>query len=95
MDSASLLVYFEKKISIWVWGSLLVVSYWGHVFAILWLRLLGPGRQPNGPFLCLNALFESRLSFEFLEPLIGFLASLEQKLWLNTKNLDTFYSHKR
>jgi len=43
--------------------------------------LPGSGRQPNRPFLALVFL-ETRPKSASLEPLNGFLAYLEPKLWL-------------
>jgi len=51
--------------------------------------------QPNWPTFWLKVFMESRLSSESLEPLIGFLAYLEPKLWLKNKNWKKLYTHKR
>ena len=42
--------------------------------------LLCPGRPSNGPTFWPKYFYETRLSFESLEPLIGFLAYLDEKL---------------
>ena len=52
----------------------------GSVFAFLWPTLPGPGRPSNGPTFWTEYLYEARLSYESLEPLIGFLAYLDEKL---------------
>jgi len=46
----------------------------------LWPTLTGPGRQSNGPTFWIKYFYETRLSHESLEPLIGFLAYLDQNL---------------
>ena len=54
----------------------------GGVFAFLWenATLPGPGRPSNGPTFWPKYFYETRLSHESLEPLIGFLAYLDQNL---------------
>jgi len=47
----------------------------------IWIRLSGPGRQGQEPIFWLGNLWETRLFYESLEGLIGFLAFLVQKLW--------------
>ena len=47
-----------------------------------------PGRELNEPFFVLKFCLETRLSSESLEPLIGFLAYLEPKLWLKNTLFD-------
>ena len=76
-DSARHLVSTEKKIQFWAWGSLGGASQ----VVFFWPTLPGPGRQSNGPIFCLNFFVETRLSSESLEPLIGFLAYLDAKLY--------------
>ena len=75
-DSASLVVPSEKKISVlglgFSWGG--VTS--GGVFAFLWPTSPSPGRPSNGS----KYYYETRLSYESLEPLIGFLAYLDENL---------------
>jgi len=44
------------------------------------LLLPGPGRPSNGPTFWPKYFHETRLSYQFLEPLIGFLAYLDKKL---------------
>jgi len=46
----------------------------------LWPTLPDPGRPSNRPTFWPKYFFESSLSYEFLETLIGFLAYLDQKL---------------
>jgi len=80
-DSGSLLVLSQKKKFLvlglgFFWGD--VTS--GGVFAFSWPTLPGPGRQSNGPTSCPKYFLHTRLSYEFLEPLIGFLAYLDHKL---------------
>jgi len=79
-DSASLVVPSQKKFSVlglgFSWGG---VTSEG-VFAFLWPTLPGPGRPSNGPTFWPKYLYETRLSYELLEPLIGFLAYLDQNL---------------
>jgi len=76
-DSASLVVPSQKKIFSWFSG-------WGFtsggVFAFLWPTLPGPGRPSNGPTFCPKYFYETRLSYESVESLIGFLAYLDEKL---------------
>jgi len=52
----------------------------GGVFAFLWPNLPGPGRPSNGPTFWPKYYYETRLSHESLDPLIGFLAYLDEKL---------------
>jgi len=79
-DSASLVLQSQKNFSVlglgFSWGS--VTS--GGVFAFLWPTLPGPGRQSNVPTFRPTYFYETRLSYEFLEPSIGFLAYLDQNL---------------
>ena len=79
-DSASLVVPSQKKIFSFgfgfSWGG--VTS--GCVFAFLWPTLHVPGRPSNGPTFWPKYFYETRLSHESLEPLIGFLAYLDEKL---------------
>ena len=80
-DSASLVVPSHKKnFSVldlgFSWGG--VTS--GGVFAFLWPTLPGPGRPSNWPTFCPKYFYETRLSYEYSEPLIGFLAYLDEKL---------------
>jgi len=62
----------------WVWGALGGASQVG-VFSPFY-GLLCPGRPSNGPTFWPKYFYETRLSFESLEPLIGFLAYLDEKL---------------
>ena len=75
------------EIEIWVWGSLWGASEVG-VFFPFWRNLPGSGRQTNELIFWLKVFFESRLSIGSLEPLIGFLAYLEPKLWLKNRVFD-------
>ena len=79
-DSASLVVRSQKKFSVlglgFSWGG--VTS--GGVFTFLWPTLPGPGRPSNSPTFWPKYFYETRLSCESLEPLIGFLAYLDEKL---------------
>jgi len=52
----------------------------GVSFSFYWPSLGGPRRQSNGPIVSLKFFLETRLSYESLEPLIDFLAYLDQKL---------------
>ena len=86
MYSESLVVSSQKKkISVlglgFSWGA--VTN--GGVFAFLWPTLRGPGRPSNGPTLWPKSFYATRLSYESLEPLIGFLAYLDEKLCHKTK----------
>jgi len=80
MDSASLVVSSQKKFSVlglgFSWGD--VTS--GGIFVFLWPNLHGPGRPANGPTFWPKYFYETRLSHESLEPLIDFLAYLDEKL---------------
>jgi len=51
----------------------------GGVFAFLWPTLPGPGLPSNGPTFWLKYFYETRPSYESLEPLVGFLAYLDEK----------------
>ena len=79
-DSASLVVSSQKKFFSFGLGVLLGDVTSGGVFAILWPTLTGPGRQLNGPTFLIEYFYETRISHETLEPLIGFLAYLDQNL---------------
>jgi len=48
----------------------------------------GPGSQNNLLLLWLKCFSETRLSSESLDPLIGFLAHLEPKLWPTNQKVD-------
>ena len=85
-DSASLVVPSQKKIYSFGFGVLLGSVTSGVVFAFLQPTSPGPGRPPNGPTFWPIYFYETRLSFESLEPLIGFLAYLDEKLCHKTKN---------
>ena len=57
---------------------------WGDVksegvLVFLWPALPGPGRPLNGPTFWPKYFVETTLSYEFLEPLVAFLAYLNQK----------------
>jgi len=75
----------KKKISVldlgFSWGG--VTS--GDVLAFLWPILPGPGRPSNGPTFWPKYLHETRLSYAFSEPLIGFLAYLDKNYAIKTK----------
>jgi len=86
-DSASLIDEIEKKISFWVWSSLWGASETG-VFFPFWRNLPDSGRQPNELIFWLKVFLESRQSIESSEPLNGFLAYLEPKLWLKNPVFD-------
>ena len=80
-DSASLVVPSQKpNFSVlglgFFWGSVTC----GGVFAFLRPTLPGLGRLSNGPIFSPKYLYETRLSYESVEPLIGFLAYLDQNL---------------
>jgi len=74
-DSTSLVIPSQKNFSVlglgFSWGG--VAS--GGVFAFL----PGPGRPSNEPTFWPKCFCETRLSHESLEPLIGFLAYLDEK----------------
>ena len=80
MDSVSLVVSSQKKIFSFGFGVLLRGVRSGGVFVFLWPTLHGPGRTSNGPTFLPKYFYETRLSHESLEPLIGFLAYLDEKL---------------
>ena len=79
-DSASLVISSQKKFLVlgleFSWGD--VTS--GGVFEFLWPTLHGPGRPSNGPTFWPKYFYETRLSHESLEPLIDFLAYLDEQL---------------
>ena len=52
----------------------------GGVFVFLWPTLHGPGHPSNGPTFWPKDFDETRLSHESSEPLIDFLAYLDEKL---------------
>ena len=79
-DSTSLVVPSQIKIFSFGFGVLLGVVTSGGVFAFLWPTLPGPRRISNGPTFWPKYLYETRLPYESLEPLIGFLAYLDEKL---------------
>jgi len=87
MDSASLVVSSQKKFSVlglgFSWGG--VTS--GGVFVFLWPTLHGLGRPSNGPTFWPKYFCETRLSHESLEPLIDFLAYLDEKLCYKNQNV--------
>jgi len=90
----------KKKFSFWVCGSLGEdVTSDGVIFILLaYFRpsWRGPGRQSNEPIVSLKFLLKTRLSYESLEPLIDFLAYLDQKLHhKKTKSGQNFYPYKR
>ena len=67
----------KKKFSFgFSWGG--VTS--GGVFVFFWPTLHGPGRPSNGPTFWPKYFCETRQSHESLEPLIDFLAYLDEKL---------------
>ena len=80
MDSASLEVSSQKKIFSFGFGVLLGGVTSGGVFVFLWPTLHGLGRPSNGPTFWPKYFYETRISHETLEPLIGFLAYLDQNL---------------
>jgi len=68
----------------------------GGVLAFLWPTLPGPGRPLNGQTFWKEYFLETRLSYEFLEPLIGFLAYLDKKLMpQKPKSGQNCYPYKR
>jgi len=79
-DAASLLVPSQKTSSVlglgFFWGDVTSVG----VLAFLWPTLPGPGRQSNGPTCWPKYFLQTMLSYESLEPLVCFLAYLDQKL---------------
>jgi len=81
MDSASLVVSSQKKISVLGLGFSSGGVTSGGVFVFLWPTLHDPGRPSNVPTFWPKYFYETRLSHESLEPLIDFLAYLDEKLW--------------
>ena len=79
-DSASFLDPSQKKFSVLGLGFSWRDVTSGGVLAFVWPTLPGPGRPSNGPTFWPKYFVETRLSYEFLEPLIGFLAYLDQTL---------------
>jgi len=79
-DSASRVVPSQKKFSVLGLGFSCGGVTSGGVFAFLWPILPGPGNPSNGPTFWPKYFHETKLSYEFLEPLISFLAYLDQKL---------------
>jgi len=62
----------------------------GHIFISSERKswFYGLGSKNNVLFLWLKCFLETRLLFEPLDPLIGFLAYLEPKLWPTNQKLD-------
>ena len=54
------------------------MGVFSHFYDLLYPSL--PGRPSNGPTFLPKYCLETRLSYESLEPLIGFLAYLDEKL---------------
>ena len=79
-DSASLIVPSQIKFSVLGLGFSWEGVTSGGVFAFLWPTLPAPGRPSNGPTFWPKYFHATRLSYGFLEPLISFLAYLDQKL---------------
>ena len=79
-DSARLVVSSQKKFFSFGFGVLLGGVTSGGIFAFLWPTLPGPERPSNGPTFWPKYFYETRLSYESLEPLIGFLAYLDENL---------------
>ena len=79
-DSASLVVPSQKKIFSFWFEVLLGGCHKCFFFVFLCPTLPGPGRPSNGPTFWPKCFYETRLSYESLEPLIGFLAYLDQNL---------------
>jgi len=80
-DMASLLVCTRKKF--FGWG-LRIFCDWHHKwsgFGVILAHVARPGAQPLGQSVSLKFSLETRLKFESFEPLIDFLAFLDQKLW--------------
>ena len=75
-DSASRLVPSQKNIfQFWVWGCLGGHHKW-RCFSIFMAYFTWTWKPIEWP----KYFLETRLSYEFLDPLIGFLAYLDQKL---------------
>ena len=64
-------------------------------FSFCWPSLRGSGRQSNEPTVSLKFCLETRLSYESLEPLIDFLAYLDQKLYHKNQKVVNFYPYER
>jgi len=69
-----------------------MTSQLGHVFAIFGPTLPGPGPQANELHFWLKFLLETKLWYASLEPLSGFLAYLEPKLWAINKKLVNIFT---
>ena len=68
----------------------------GVSFSFYWPSLRGPGRESNEPIVSRKFCLETRLSYKSLEPLIDFLAYLDQKLHhKKAKSGQNFYPYKR
>ena len=80
MEHVISLVSSQKKIFNFGFGVLLGGVTSGGVFGYVWPTLPGPGRPSNWPTFWPKYFYETRLSYESLEPLIGFLAYLDEKL---------------
>ena len=79
-DSASLVVPSQKKNFSFGFGVLLGGRHKWEGFRIFMAYLHGLGRPSNGPTFWPKYFYETRLSHESLEPLIGFLTYLDEKL---------------
>ena len=89
-DSASLVVPGQKKFFSFGLGVVLGVRHKWGCFAFSWHFLTVPGRPSNGPTLWIKYFYETRLSHESLEPLIGFLAYLDQTVRQKSKKWSKF-----
>jgi len=79
---------FSKSAS-WNWKKIFCFGFvvlWGRTsqvgvsFSFYWPSLCSPRCQSNGPIASFKFFVETRLSYESLEPLIDFLAYLDEKL---------------
>jgi len=63
---------------------------WRHKwssFGVILAHVIWPKAQPLGQSVSLKFLLETRLESESFEPLIDFLAFLDQKLWSKINKL--------
>jgi len=93
-DSARLLVSSQKNFSVlglgFSWGDVTsggVLAFYGLLYPDLDAKRMA---QHFGPSIFL----ETRLSYEFLEPLFGFLAYLDKKLCHENQNMVTISTPK-
>ena len=88
-DTLDDLLRFRQKKIFFGWG-LQIFCEWHHKwssFGAILAHVTWPRVQPLGRSVSLKFLLETRLESKFFEPLINFLAFLDQKLWSKVNKL--------